>query len=336
MLVGDDDVVRVADNGAGSHESSFKTLSEDAIAVRRQSKRTARSPEHARLGALLRSARLAAGLTTRDVPFSSGHVSNVEGGHVTPSQDYLDVFIDVGADRQLAEGLLAAIDRQATAERDAQRRALRGEPARMTTAPQAVDSRTRAADVRRHYSVDSYDVEFVFSGTGAIREVSSRVALRAVSDEVFYYYAGHAPDDGHQTFGPPVVSASAGAELDRINLSPVGAFDMFFRLTPPMTPDDVEAHIVEYKVVLDDEKLADPVIMYLAPPGAKCHALRVRFESPVMPERIWWFGAPDAYQADHPEPDAELPRSADGRYELVFEPLIAGWCYGFTWRWPVL
>ena len=52
---------------------------------------------HFELGALLAAARTAAGVSTRGLGYSSGHISNVEHGHVTPSTDLVQAYIHLGS-----------------------------------------------------------------------------------------------------------------------------------------------------------------------------------------------------------------------------------------------
>jgi hypothetical protein len=259
-------------------------------------------------------------------------VSNVEGGYVSPSQAFIDAYVALGADRSLVEYLLDKIARESRAAQARRRRAdsVQLGPAR---APQAVDDSTRAGDIRRHYTVEAYDVEFEFTGFGAIERVVSQVALRAVSNDVRFYFTGHALDDSNNPPPPPRVTALTGGLVERINVSPVGAFDIYFRLDRPIQPHDVAPHAVVYVVEFDDVRRADPVIVYFAPPGARSHTLITQFVAPALPATVWWFAVPESYLIDRPEPGMRLESSPAGRYEHTFTNLLPGWSYGFTWTW---
>lgn len=290
-------------------------------------KRKPRSKSLERLGAALRAARETAGLTTRQMGFSSGHVANVEGGHVLPSSSYVDRHVALGADRGQLEGLLEE------ARRDGRIRKTTANAAGASIPPQGVDEHTRGRDLRIHYTVRSYLAEFDFTEHGAIRRVRSTAAVTANSDKVRYYYTGHGPDERHGQRPPPTISNVTGAELDRINFTPVGSFEAFFRLEPPLMPDDLPRELA-YTIEYESSDLADGVIIYLAPPGAQRHVLRMRFCEPALPESIWSFAAPDALMADHPQPDAQLQAAEDGWFVCEFDDLVSGWYYGATWRWP--
>lgn len=298
--------------------------------------RRPRSAAHARLGELLRRARVASSHSTRDLGYSSGHISNVERGHVTPSRELIQAYGALGLDLYAAEALLIEIENDARRARQDQIRAARSLPTPSNvSAPSTVSPTTIGSEVRRHYRIERYDVGFEFDERGAIVKVTSTAAIRAVSPAVCFYYAGHSPDESHRARPLPKVEVRAGGALERINLSPVGAWDMFFRLDRPIDPDDRSAHVLTYVVELSARHQADPAILYLAPPGAKQHRLDVAFTPPMLPPAVWWFAAADAFEADRPSSD-RLADGEGGRYRRTFEPLVPGWYYGFTWTWPEL
>lgn len=298
------------------------------------SARRPRSLSHSQLGALLRQARIDAGARTRDLGFSSGHLSNVEGGYVTPSRDLLDAYIRLGADRVAAYSLLDHIVAQSQLQRAVSRRRSRGDDSSGPAAPpNRVDENTGPDDVRLHYTVERYDVQFDFGASGAIASVSSRVDIRALHSGTRFYYTGHSPDARASVAQTVSLTVGRGGVVEQVNASPLGATDVFIRLSHELSPDDPHPHVLRYDVDLGDKRRADPQIVYVTRPGICRHALIARFTPPVVPERLWWFAASNIYDADRDGATRELEPVEEHRYEHRFDPIIPGWCYGFSWLW---
>lgn len=294
----------------------------------RRTGRTPLSPLHAELGDLLRRTRSGRGLTTRDLAYSSGHISNVEGGHVTPSSDLLEAYIALGADRAALMPILDAIRHESERARQQHRRSRK--PARRP-APVTVDDATLSDDIRSHYVVERYDLEFRFTARGSIASVHSTVAITAVSPGVTLYYTGHSAD-GSGRPGRLGLEVSHGARVEHVSESPNGATDVYLRLDRPIDPGDGPYELA-YRVNVADDRPADPQIVYLTRPGVRAHRLTVQFTPPALPVDLWRFGVPDPYAADRPERGTRLPASPDHRYEHDFDRIVPGWCYGVSWAW---
>jgi hypothetical protein len=245
------------------------------------------------------------------------------------------VYIRLGADRYDVKRLLTAIEEEARSTREARRRAerLSSGRANLPLAPVTVDERTVGSEVRQYYAVERYDVEFLFNARGAIDSVSSTVSIRALFPSVRYYFSGHAPDSTNQPQVLRVVAVS-GARLERINTSPLGASDMFFRLDRLISPKDAEPHILSYRVELSEDRVADPGIAYFPRLTVLRHRLVARFTPPATPTSLWWFGAQDYYEADRPDGASLILPDKAHLYDYTFDPIMQGWCYGFTWTWP--
>lgn len=296
--------------------------------------RRAISPTHAALGALLRAARLQSKRTTRGLPYSSGHVSNVEGGYVTPSRDLIDVYIKLGADPAETLALFDKLHHESRERRDARRRAGRAGQGRPTTpAPATVGDGTDAELVRRHYTVERYDLEVSFSPRGGIERMVSTVAIRALSDDVRFYYTGVGPPSRRRPRELAVVQAT-GARLAHRAVSPLGAVEHYLELDRPLSPKDPDPHVLRFDLEGDGEVLADPEVTFLTRPGVLRHTLVTRFAEPAVPTRLWWLVTPDGFTVGRASRDNELRGTPDGRYERAFDPLVPGWSYGFAWLWP--
>lgn len=296
-------------------------------------RRKALSDLHRELGTILKSARLGAGRSTRELGYSSGHISNVEAGFVAPSDELAEVYIALGADRGAVMQLVDAIHHRSRSVRQSHRRADRGAAGSADAPPQRVGAGVSADDVRRHYIVERYELIFEFTPKGAIASVLSEAHIRAIHPNVRYYFTGVNADSSNRPGRLRVRSLSA-AQIDYVHESPSGASDVFFRLDRGLRPDDPEPYRVAYLVEVSDDELADPQIMYSTRPGIREHSLEVRFRPPALPSRIWSFGVPDPYAADRPESGTLFEPSGDGVYRADFERIIPGWCYGLTWVWP--
>src|SRR5215218_2565202 len=76
------------------------------------------SQAHAELGQELRRVREAAARTMRDISgYSSGHISNVENGHVMPSLELVDTYVRIGGDRVRIIGAYEAAKRTTSIRR---------------------------------------------------------------------------------------------------------------------------------------------------------------------------------------------------------------------------
>lgn len=68
-----------------------------------------KSPAHVILGDYLRTVREAAGMVQRDMPFSPGHVSAVENGCVTPSEEILAEYVNIGGSFKIISTLYSLV-----------------------------------------------------------------------------------------------------------------------------------------------------------------------------------------------------------------------------------
>jgi hypothetical protein len=284
----------------------------------------------ATLGGLLREARVKARRSTRELGYSSGHISNVEGGRVTPSRDLVEIYIELGADRSAVMPLFESLQHQARSRREQQQRLHRANRGSARPVVQVGADMTPDA-VRRYYRIVRYDAEFVFDATGAIRTVTATVALRATMPGARFYYTGHQPAARRRR--PDLgVTALYGATIAHTDVTDLGDADVFFELDREISPDDKDAHVLSYQVHLDDDDFADPEIHYVTRPGVEQHRLTARFTAPAEPRRLWLVTAPDAMA--RVDPAAILAPSGPGRYEYLFDPIVPGWTYGFAWTWP--
>jgi transcriptional regulator with XRE-family HTH domain len=286
------------------------------------------STAHADLGAALRKARLEASLSTREVGFSSGHVSQVERGLVVPSQQFLDRYVELGVDRNTAEGLLARVAQEARRRRhsDLQHAGVR------TAAPTAqIDGGTDPEDIRRHYDVRESTASFIYTADRRLNATEASLLLESRADAVFFYYTGFTVLYENRQPEPPGIEVVQGGTLERTNRSPLGKTDVFIRLDSPL--DRGESSRLTYRIHLDSDTLDTPYTMYVARPGNLRHDVEVHFHQDATPADIWWYAGPDPQAPSTPRPTRRLTRNGSTRYTHSFRDLVGGWCYGMTWSW---
>lgn len=287
-----------------------------------------------RLGQVLREARQRAGLNTRQMKgFTSGHISPVERGQATFSDALIQAYIGIGADRRLVYSLVNRIREASRAVQQAKRRHGQLPPTPTPSASEQLTGDVIPDDIRRHYSIEMYDVYMRFDARGAVRQVRTNVSIRATSRGVRFYYAGHA-GQGERRRGTLRFEAERGARLDKVVERETGAVDAYFRLDRELGPVDAEPYGLAYIVHVNSKVREDPEIIYVARTGSLQHTLRVQFVKPAVPEKIWWVGVPNESSVTvYPDPACLLPAEETGYYSYHFDRLQPGWLYGFCWIW---
>jgi transcriptional regulator with XRE-family HTH domain len=294
------------------------------------------SAAHLRLGQELRRIRKGSGVSTRQVRklysseeyFSSGHISLVENGRTVPSPELVDAYAELAGDSTRLRALYAQM-LAASASAARQRRG--GTAQAETPAPQTLADVTTREEIQQHYVVERHEAEYSFEPAGAIEAVHFTVALRAVSENVRLYCSGHQYAADPRP-GVLLVEAESGAGLLSIRESVTGAVQSFFQLDRAIGPSDPEPCTVTYRLHVNSQVRSAPHLRYHAEEGNLSLVLHTRFQPPTVPTRIWWFGA-KLLDAEHHQPNNELPVDDAHSYSRTFEQLVPGWCYGFGWIW---
>lgn len=294
---------------------------------------------HARLGSALRRTRIAAGVSTRQVPktsnldayFSSGHISLVEAGATPPSAELVEAYARLGGNN--AE-LMPLYLQMLTASQQAARTRRQGSVDGARSRPPATMAEVRdRLDVQRHYVVVSHQAHYLYGPTGAIREVMFRIALRARNPGVRLYFSGHSyPSD--QRTGVVEVIPHANARIADVRESASGAVASYLMLDREISPDDPEPYVLQFRIVIHSDVRSAPRLRYFAADGNQQLVLRAVFPRSAMPTRMWWFGQENVVAVEESIAEHELRLSAAGAFDHVFDDLIPGWCYGFAWQWP--
>ena len=294
------------------------------------------SDAHLRLGQSLRQSRLAAGLTTRQIPkdndgayYSSGHISLIESGRTAPSPELVDAYARLGDN--YAE--LRSLHQQVmTATQAAGRRRREGEKPEPETPPRDLAAVTDRRDVQRHYIVVSNSAHYSFTAAGAIRDVVCTIRLRARTPAVRIYYTGFSyPTD--QRLGVLSIEAISGGQVTTTQESHTGALSAYFTLDRDLAPDDAEPFTMMFRVKVHSDARAAPRLRFFADTGSEQLRLSADFDASMTPLLTWWFEAADVIDAEHLVPGHELTPTVDGAIDRTFDRLVPSWCYGFAWIW---
>ncbi|GAA1760742.1 helix-turn-helix transcriptional regulator [Streptomonospora arabica] len=292
------------------------------------------SEEHLRLGRLLREARQAAGATTRDVAlYSSGHISNVENGHVMPSTELVYYYVtEFGCDEGLARRALEQARRVTEERRRSQRFNQRSRS--RSSVPFSVTPDAASDAIRQGYHVRESEAHYHIDGRGVITEID-------VIRRVFPLHPGvslvSAAYNYHRDTGTGVLSIEPGlgCTVAAVRETGFGYLSAVLRLDRVLDPADGELFSFGYRVRVRSSVPTRPMLRYRARPGGKRYALRVFFAPTVVPQAVWWFCERDVFETEGTAPlksDRMFPNNPSGFYFKDFSG-VDEWHSGMLWQW---
>jgi len=295
------------------------------------------SDAHLRLGRALAAVRIAAGISTRNVPkpgaaaglYNSGHISWVEHGRTPPSRALVEQYVAMPGDnahlRSLYLQMLAAT-REASHQRSSGGQGGVGRP------PDGFHAGLSRTDVQEHYLVSRHLADYQFAPNGAIESTACAVDIRAKHPGVTLYYAGfnYTADPRR---GVLDVSAEDGCKVVAVQESDSGAIACFFALERTIDPSDRDPYTVRFRVDVASSVPAAPRLRFHATEGNETLELSARFTSPACPRGLSRFATADVIDAEHPRNQHPVTLGSDGVGHHVFEHLVPGWVYGFRWSW---
>ncbi|WP_156184699.1 helix-turn-helix domain-containing protein [Allosalinactinospora lopnorensis] len=292
------------------------------------------SDEHRELGGLLRRARVSAGATTRDVAlYSSGHISNVENGHVMPSPELVYYYVkEFGCDGRLAREALGKARRASEERRRTQRLVQRNQGLRGGAYQVTPDS--PAGEIREGYEVRESEAYYRIDERGVITEVDVIRMIAAVQPGVTLIAVAH---NYHRDTGTGVLSIEpgVGCRLAKLRETGFGYLSAVFRMDRELNPGDGELYSLCYRVRVRSSIPARPLLRYRARTGNARYALRVLFTPPTLPQEVWWFSERDVFATEAPAPpqsDRIFPANPSGFYFRDFKR-IDDLHSGIAWRW---
>ncbi|GAA4951876.1 hypothetical protein GCM10023224_40650 [Streptomonospora halophila] len=300
------------------------------------------SEEHLRLGRLLREARQAAGATTRDVAYySSGHISNVENGHVMPSSELVYFYVtEFGCDEHLARRALAEAREVSEERRRSQRMQQRNQHRRALPLTLTPDS--PADSIRSGYEVRETEAFYRLDERGAISEVDViRVisplypGVSLVSLTYNYHRDAEPGDPDRHTAGVLDLQPGLGCRIAAMRETRFGYLSAVVRLGRELDPRKDETYAFSYRVKVDSDIPCQPFLRYKARPGRRRYALRVLFTPPALPRKVWWFRERDLFETERDEPahpDNLFAENPSGFYFQNFSG-VDEFHSGISWRW---
>lgn len=290
------------------------------------SKRPPLSTEHARLGQALREIRHAARKSTREIPgYSSGHISNVENGHVTPSRDLVKIYASLGGDLATLEGALRGIAEMSRAEVERSRAAAR-------TLPTTISADSPVDEIRANYRLEESGYRVRYDGRGVMKECLITNTVRPVAELLQFVNFGSAYLADRRR-GVLHIETIAGCSIARRHENESGAVEVVLELEEPASDSNHQTHYALRLTVKSDER-AQPLLRDYVKLPRRRHSFEVHFEGLAVPREVWNFRS--TYLVDElrdPDPQRVILPSSEGIFACSFSD-IAGEFIGMAWRWP--
>lgn len=288
-------------------------------------RRPAMSEAHARLGAELRRIREQAHTTTRDLGnYSSGHISNVESGYVTPSKDLITLYARLGGDLPRLLTMLGDARDEGSKKRH---------PA--TEAGDALVSRLLNPDadmmeLRQGFRIESYENSVLYGPDRIPQTVILTARIRPTVDQARYFaYRCTYEDDPRR--GAMTVDTVAGCQLIRVHESDRGILDIVtdFRENSVRTEDGAYEVTLQSRVH-SDRVVSPQLLLGFISPLPRCVAT-VKFDERSAPAKIWWMRSTVPY-VNEPEPHQVFEPNPAQHYSREFLDLKNEYC-GVIWEW---
>lgn len=291
------------------------------------------SEEHRRLGRLLRDARQAAGATTRDVAYySSGHISNVENGHVMPSSELVYFYvIEFGCDEDLVRRALAQA-REVSEERRRSQRIQQRNRHRFAP-PLTITPDSPADTIRSGYEVTETEAYYRLDERGVVSEVDIIRVISPLYPGVSLACLTH--NYHNDAAGVLTVEAGQGCTIASTREMRFGYLSVIIRLHRELDPRTDDAYAFSYRLKVDSSIPCRPMLRYRARPGRRRYALRVLFTPPALPREVWWFRERDLFETERAapaRPDRLIPDNASGFYFQDFTG-VDEFHSGIAWNW---
>lgn len=288
------------------------------------------SAGHAALGAELKRTRIAAGRTLRSLSkYSSGHLSNVEGGSVTPSRELVRYYIEeLRGDPSLLMGLYNSAVDQREQHKRRQRAERRGE--------NAEEHQNTLEDIADGYKITTKESAFRLHSSGAINEVRYFYSIRARRPGVKFFHAAHTYT-AERRRGIFTVEPATGCRLHQVIESATGAIRVLLELDQELHEDSAEPYQLSYLLKLNTKVVSVPVLGYTNSNFLPRYSLRVHFDDASSPVKVWWFQT-RSVQAElpgdyEPDPSRIMPHDPYGYYSHEFLALERGTNCGIAWVW---
>ncbi|MEU9242842.1 helix-turn-helix transcriptional regulator [Streptomyces sp. NPDC048385] len=283
------------------------------------------------IGGLLRAAREAAGVTTRQVRkvdgvgcYSSTQISQAETGKVKMSWALVEAYIhQFGCDRQALKS--AYEQAKGKKDRDAADLAVQllGSEVTADSSSDEIGSAYRVEECEQYYHLDE---------RGVIVEVNTICTVTPVRDTEFFgvwyqYFSGKR--------GEIDVRAGMGCSVAQVREVGDAMNQFVLKLDRPLRVQDKEPRSISYRVLVTSDTPSKPLIRFeYQRDHVTRHAIRVQFTPPALPKEIWWGRGVSTYQLEaDPEPAREFSLNGDAFYFRDYRNIAPGERFGIAWRW---
>jgi hypothetical protein len=285
------------------------------------------SEAHVRLGSELRRTREAARQSTRNMRgYSSGHISNVENGHVTPSKELIEAYAQLGGDRRKLLNMYESMIR-VMAERKEERRREQRELA----SESAITVDSAHEQILSSYSVmDSMNV-FRYDSRGVLAQLTCILRIKAKADVVRYASCAHNYLADSRR-GVLSIQPGIGCDIVKTTESESGMVQCTLELDTDLHPED-DSYLYSYHLLVNSNKRMEPLLRQDYIQHRSRQAWQIQFTEPALPEHIWWFRS--AYMSTtttDAEEDKVFPTDPTGFYfHELFD--LENELAGIAWRW---
>jgi hypothetical protein len=285
---------------------------------------------HRKLGAELKGLRERSSATLRDIEvYSSGHLSNVENGYVTPSPTLIEQYAQrFGGDLSRLQALRDSVAVAAARKRSDGREGIDSQ----ALVPAPLDSRN-PGEVLRQYQSDLSDTTYLLDEHGLVSTIKVSRELRARVDGAQLYYGVHYhPTDTGR--GVLTVTDVDGCEVDEVVESASGLLEVWLRLPRPLEMADERPVACGYRVAVRSDVPMPALHQHRVTERHQLIRIGAVFDRRRLPDRVWTFEAPiGALARRDPDPGSVLRNDPDGHYVKDFPRPIYNWSYGLGWRW---
>ncbi|KAA1415357.1 helix-turn-helix domain-containing protein [Nocardioides humilatus] len=271
------------------------------------------------LGTELRAIRIAAGKTTRQIAgYSSGHISNVEAGKVTPSERLILAYSSLGGSHAQLIGLL----RQAHSSR--------------TLAPVVADALedplTDPHVLRRGYVIEMIeDIHYYGERHQPLRNVH-RVSLRFTSPRARFFPFRHVVDEDLRK-GVSHVQPSTGCEIAHLEEADDGVIYCVLAAQPDAL-DELGRTTISWVIDINTDAVGHPRVDAGSSGRIPLATKRVQFHADAPPSNLWWYRETDPSAASLSAARRnKIPPNTANLATREFINIDREW-WGIAWTWP--
>lgn len=271
------------------------------------------------LGQELKAVRLAAGRTTRQMgTYSSGHISNVEAGRVTPSETLVLVYSSLGGSHAQLVGLLRQI-----------RSSQRIDPVLAETLQ---DPLTDPHLLRRGYVIEMVeDIHYIGEHHQPLRNVHRATVRFTTPGARLFPFRDSLEEDPRR--GVCQVLPAAGCEVVHLEESDDGVIYCVLGVLPD-SRDELGRCTISWVIDIDTQANARPQVDAGSSGRIPLATKRVQFHEAAPPDQVWWYreGDPQAASLSAARGNA-FPANPANLYTREFVSIDREW-WGLAWTWP--